>query len=71
MSGHRPFSDLTRNFTPERRRCVEEMKRELLAGMPLHELREAWALTQRRPLRNPGVGVGKTPHPNPLPQERE
>ena len=47
MSGHHPFSDLTRDFTPERRRSIEAMKRELLAEMPLHELRRARALTQR------------------------
>ena len=39
--------DLTRDFTPERRRRVDDVKRELLAEMPLHELRRARALTQR------------------------
>ena len=43
MSGHRPFSELTRNFTPERRRRIDAMKAELLAEMPLHELRRARA----------------------------
>jgi len=47
MSGRHPFSGLTRDFTPERRRRVDDMKRELLAEMPLHELRRARALTQR------------------------
>ena len=47
MSGRHPFSELTRDFTPERRRRVDNMKRELLAEMPLHELRRARALTQR------------------------
>ena len=47
MSGHRPFSELTRNFTPERRRRIDDMKAELLAEMPLHELRRARALSQR------------------------
>ncbi|MYB47680.1 MAG: transcriptional regulator [Dehalococcoidia bacterium] len=47
MSGRHPFSELTRGFTPERRRRIEEMKRELLAEMPLHELRRARELTQR------------------------
>ena len=41
------FSELTRDFTPERRRRVDDMKQELLAEMPLHELRRARALTQR------------------------
>ena len=47
MSGRHPFRELTNDFTPERRRRIEEMKRELLAEMALHELRRARALTQR------------------------
>ena len=47
MRGRHPFSELTKDFTPERRRRVDVMKRELLAEMPLHELRRARALTQR------------------------
>ena len=47
MSGRHPFSQLTRDFTPERRRRIDGMKAELLADMPLHELRQARALTQR------------------------
>ena len=47
MSGHRPFSELTKNFTPERRRRIDDMKAELLAEMPLHELRRARALSQQ------------------------
>ncbi len=47
MSGRHPFSELTRDFTPERRRRIDEMKDELLAEMPLHELRRARELTQR------------------------
>ncbi len=47
MSGRHPFSELTGAFTPERRRRIDEIKRELLAEMPLHELRRARALTQR------------------------
>ncbi len=47
MSGRHPFSELTRDFTPERRRRIKEMKGELLAEMPLHELRRARELTQR------------------------
>ena len=41
------LGDLTKDFTPERRRRVDDVKRELLAEMPLHELRRARALTQR------------------------
>ena len=47
MSGRHPFSDLTKDFTPERRQRIEALKGELLAEMPLHELRRARALTQR------------------------
>lgn len=47
MSGRHPFSKLTGDFTPERRRRVDEIKRELRAEMPLRELRRARALTQR------------------------
>ena len=47
MSGHRPFDELTKDFTPQRRRRVEAMKAKLLADMPLHELRRARVLTQQ------------------------
>ena len=47
MSGRHPFSELTKDFTPERRRRIDEMKRELVAEMPLHELRRAREMTQR------------------------
>ena len=52
MSGHRPFSELTKDFTPERRRRIEAKKAELRAAMPLHELRQAqgWlGITGNRP----------------------
>ena len=47
MSGRHPFSELTKDFTPERRQRIEALKGEMLAEMPLHELRRARALTQR------------------------
>ena len=47
MSGRHPFNELTKDFTPERRLRVDSIKAELLAEMPLHELRRARALTQR------------------------
>ncbi|MDE2934607.1 MAG: XRE family transcriptional regulator [Chloroflexota bacterium] len=47
MSGRHPFKELTKDFAPERRRRIEEVKQELLAEMPLHELRRARALTQQ------------------------
>ena len=41
MSGRHQFSELTRGGPRERRRRINETKRELLAKMPLHELRRA------------------------------
>ena len=35
MSGRHPFSELTKDFPPERRRRIDAMKPELLADMPL------------------------------------
>ncbi len=46
MSGRHPFGELTADFGPERRRRIDEMRRDLLAEMPLHELRRARELTQ-------------------------
>ena len=47
MSGRYDFRELTNSFTPERRKRVETRKAELRAAMPLHELRQARAMTQR------------------------
>ena len=47
MSGRHSFRELTKEFSPERRRRIDEIKTELLGEMPLHELRRARALTQR------------------------
>ena len=47
MSGRHPFSELTKDFPPERRRRIDAMKPELLADMPLYELRRARALSQQ------------------------
>ena len=47
MSSRHPFNELTKEFTPERRQCIEAIKSELLAEMPLHELRRARMLTQQ------------------------
>ena len=45
MSGRHPFSELTKDFTPERRRRVDDVKRKLQAEMPLHERRRPRAST--------------------------
>ena len=47
MSGRHPLSELTKDFTPGRRERIDDIRRALLAEMPLHELRRARALTQR------------------------
>ena len=38
MSERRPFSKLTKDFTPERRRRIDAMKRELVAEFPEGEV---------------------------------
>lgn len=35
MGRRHPFNELTKDFTPERRRCIDRAKNELLAEMPL------------------------------------
>ena len=47
MSGRQAFDELTKDFTPERRARVDARKAELRAAMPLHELRQARAMTQK------------------------
>ena len=47
MSGRKIFSDLTREFTPDRRKRIDAKKTELRATMALHELRKARAMTQK------------------------
>ena len=47
MSGRKQWSELTKGFSPERRRRIDEMTQQLLAEMPLHELRQARELTQK------------------------
>ena len=47
MSGRNAFHDLTKDFTPERRARVDARKARLRAAMPLHELRQARAMTQK------------------------
>lgn len=47
MNGRKVFGDLTRGFTPERRKRIDAKKTELRAAMALHELRKARAMTQK------------------------
>ena len=56
MSGHRPFSELTKRFTPEQRARIDEKKAALRAEMALHELRQARRITQAQLARTLSVG---------------
>ena len=47
MSGHRPFDDLTKDFSPLRRERIDNSKAELRTVMALHELRRAQEMTQQ------------------------
>ncbi len=47
MSGRHAFGELTKGFSPERRAHADARKAEFRAAMPLHELRQARAMTQR------------------------
>ncbi len=47
MSGHRPFDDLTKAFSPVRRKRIDNSKAKLRTAMALHELRRAQEMTQQ------------------------
>ena len=47
MSGRHPFNELTKGFSKERRERIEAAKAELIAELPLHELRQALKITQK------------------------
>jgi predicted transcriptional regulator len=46
MTGHRPFGELTKNFTPARRARVAAKAAALREAMTLEELRKARSLSQ-------------------------
>jgi len=46
MSGHRPFGELTKNFSPARRARVAAKAAALREAMTLEELRKARSLSQ-------------------------
>lgn len=46
MSGHTPFSKLTANFSIERKAGIQEKAKKLKSEMALHELRQAFKLSQ-------------------------
>lgn len=41
MSGHHPFSELTKNFTAERRQRIAEKRKRLNAVMKIYETRQS------------------------------
>ena len=47
MSGRHPFNELTKGFLKERRQRIDAAKAELIAELPLHELRQALKITQK------------------------
>lgn len=52
MSGHRPFSELTKHYTPEQRREIDKIKQDMLDQMRAYQghrddLRRARALAQQ------------------------
>lgn len=56
MTGHRPFSELTKGFTPERRARVAAKAAELGEAMTLEELRKARDLSQEEVAESLAVG---------------
>ena len=56
MTGHRPFSELTRSFTSERRARVAAKAAELREKMTLEELRKARSLSQEEMAATLDVG---------------
>ena len=56
MTGHRPFSDLTKDLTPERRARIAAKAVALREAMTLEELRNAHALSQHDVARSLDVG---------------
>ena len=47
MSGHQPFSNLTANFSPQRKAKIVAGTQKLKSEMALNELREAFSYSKR------------------------
>jgi predicted transcriptional regulator len=56
VTGHRPFSELTKNLTPARRARVATKAAELREEMTLEELRKARSLSQEEVAASLTVG---------------
>jgi DNA-binding transcriptional regulator YiaG len=61
MTGHRPFSELTKSLTSERRARVAAKAAELREEMTLQELRRARTLSQEEVATTLDVGQPATP----------
>ncbi len=55
MSGHRPFSELEKKMSPERRARVKARVEETLAEMMLSEVRKLMGLTQEEVAKRLGI----------------
>ncbi len=55
MSGRKPFSNLTKNFSQDRRAKIEAQKFELREEMALHDLRKAIGTSQELVAHSLGV----------------
>jgi len=56
MTGHRPFSELTKGFTPARRARIAEKAAQLREAMTLEELRKARDLSQEEVAASLAIG---------------
>ncbi|TDX67514.1 helix-turn-helix protein [Methylosinus sp. sav-2] len=56
MTGHRPFTELTKNFSPERRARVAAKAAALREAMTLEELRKARGFSQEETASALAVG---------------
>jgi predicted transcriptional regulator len=56
MTGHRPFAELTKGFTPARRARVAAKAAELRETMTLEELRKARSLSQEEVADSLSIG---------------
>jgi predicted transcriptional regulator len=56
MSGHRPFNELTKGFSPDRKRRVADKAAALETALALHELRKRRAVSQEELAAKLAVG---------------
>ena len=61
MRGSLSFSELTKDFSPERRERIEQRKEQLRQEMTLAELRKAFSLTQDTLAKNLNVKQPRSP----------